>query len=155
MPVERAFEVGWAGGISIYLPGDNIALCGISEELYSENAALSTEYADFVAAYMNSWNESSNTDWTLAQLEQHDGELTMQMTEDQVKNSSSVRYTILQRNNFGDFAITTGNVVIEPDENNVLHIPADPMLLYAATDMEESPVPLTCVQSEKNGDDCT
>ena len=154
MLVERTSNVSGAGGISIYLPGDNMALYGISEELYSENAALSTEYADFVAAYMNSWNESSNTDWTLAQLEQHDGELTMQMTEDQVKNSSSVRYTILQRNNFGDFAITTGNVVIEPDENNILHIPADPMLLYAATDMEESPVPLTCVQSEKNGDDC-
>ena len=154
MLVERTSNVSGAGGMSIYLPGDNMELYGIAQELYSEDAALSAEYTEFVNAYMDSWSESTNTDWTIAQIENHDDELTLQLTEDQAKNSSLALYSILQRNGFGDFAITTANVVIEPDENNILHIPADPMLLYAATDMEEAPVPLTCVQAEKNGDDC-
>ena len=154
MLVEHTANVSGAGGISIYLPGDNMELYGISKELYSEDAALSAEYTNFIDAYMTSWNESTNTDWTLGEIQRGDDELTMQLTEDQAKNSSLALYSILQRNSFGDFAVTTANVAIEPDENNVLHIPADPMLLYAATDMEESPVPLTCVQAEKNGDDC-
>ena len=152
--VEYTSNVSGAGGVSIYLPGDNQELYGISKELYSENSALSAEYTDLIGAYMDSWNESINTDWTLGKLERHDDELTMQLTEDQVKNSSRFVYTVLQRNSFGDFAITTANVEVEPDENNILHIPADPMLLYASTDMEESPAPLTCVQSEKNGNEC-
>ena len=154
MLVEYTSNVSGASGMSIYLPGDNQELYGISKELYSEESALSESYTQFVNAYMDSWNESTNTDWTIAPIERSGEELTVQLTEEQVRNSSSAFYTVLQRNGFGDFAITTANVVIEPDENNVLHIPSDPMLLHAATDMEEAPVPLTCVQAQRNGEEC-
>ncbi len=154
MLVGYTANVSGASGISIYLPGDNQELYGISKELYSEESALSESYTQFVDAYMNSWKESTNTDWTIAAIERSGDELTVQLTEEQVRNSSSAFYTVLQRNGFGDFAITTANIVIEPDENNVLHIPSNPMLLHAATDMEEAPVPLTCVQAQKIGEEC-
>ncbi len=154
MLVGYTSNVSGASGMSIYLPGDNQELYGISKELYSEESALSESYTQFVDAYMNSWKESTNTDWTIASIERSGEELTVQLTEEQVRNSSSAYYTVLQRNGFGDFAITPANVVVEPDENNVLHIPSDPMLLHAATDMEEAPVPLTCVQAQKNGEEC-
>lgn len=90
----------------------------------------------------------------MADIERGEGELTLQLTQEQIKNASQAYYTVLQRNSFGDFAITTANFAIEPDENGILHIPNDPMLLHVATDMEEAPAPLTCVQAQKNGEEC-
>ena len=154
MIVRCTSNVTGAGGVSIYLPGDNIELYGVSEELYAENTALSPEYSAFVDSYMDSWIEGSNTDWSLAQIERQGDELTLQLTQEQVRNASQAYYTVLQRNSIGDFAITTANIAVEPDENNILHIPADPMLLNVATDMEEAPAPLTCVQSQDKGGEC-
>ena len=153
MLVGYTSNVTGANGVSIYLPGDNLDLYNVSGELYSQESALSAEYTDFVSSYMDSWIEGSNTDWTLPEIERGGDELTLQLTQEQVKNSSKACYTILQRNSFGDYAITTANVTVEPDENNILHIPANPMLLTVATDMEEAPAPLTCVQAELNGDE--
>ena len=154
MVVRYTSNVSGAGGVSIYLPGDNIELYGVSEELYAEGTALSPEYSAFVESYMDSWIEGSNTDWSLGEMTRQGDELTLQLTDDQVRNASQAYYTVLQRNSFGDFAITTANIAVEPDENNILHIPADPMLLNVATDMEEAPAPLTCVQSQDNGGEC-
>ena len=154
MIVGSTANVTGANGVSIYLPGDNLELYGISAELTEEDSALSQEYSNFVTSYMDSWIEGSNTDWTMADIERGEGELTLQLTQEQIKNASQAYYTVLQRNSFGDFAITTANFAIEPDENGILHIPNDPMLLHVATDMEEAPAPFRCVQVEKNGDDC-
>ena len=154
MVVQYTSNVAGANGVSIYLPGDNFELYGVSEELYAESSALSAEYSAFVDSYMDSWIEGTNTDWSLAEIENRGDELTLQLTEEQVKNASQSYYTVLQRNSFGNYAVTTANIAIEPDENNVLHIPADPMLLNVATDMEEAPAPLTCVQSQDNGGEC-
>ena len=150
MVVRSTSNVSGANGVSIYLPGDNPDLYGVSGELYSEETSLSPEYSAFVTAYMDSWIAGSNTDWTLPEIMREGDELTLQLTDEQVRNASQAFYTVLQRNSFGDYAITTANIAIEPDENNVLHIPADPMLLNVATDMEEAPAPLTCLQSQSN-----
>lgn len=152
--VGSTSNVAGANGVSIYLPGDNMELYGISAELYSEEEALSEEYSNFVNSYMDSWIEGSNTDWAIAEIERGEGELTLQLTEEQIKNASQAYYTVLQRNSSGNFAIATANIAIEPDENGILHIPADPMLLHVATDMEEAPAPFTCVQAGRNGDEC-
>ena len=150
MVVRSTSNVSGANGISIYLPGDNLELYGVSGELYSEESSLSPEYSAFVTSYMDSWIEGSNTDWTLPEIQREGEELTLQLTDEQVRNTSQAFYTILQRNSFGDYAITTANIAIDPDENNILHIPSDPVLLNVATDMEEAPAPLTCVQSQSN-----
>lgn len=154
MVVRSTSNVSGAGGVSIYLPGDNLELYSVSGELYSEETSLSPEYSEFVTSYMDSWIEGSNTDWSLPEIQREGEELTLQLTDEQVRNASQAFYTVLQRNSFGDYAITTANIAVEPDENNVLHIPADPMLLNVATDMEEAPAPLTCIQSQNNGGEC-
>ena len=150
MVVNHTSNVSGANGISIYLPGDNLELYGVSGELYSEETSLSPEYSAFVTSYMDSWIEGSNTDWTMPEIQREGEELTLQLTDEQVRNTSQAFYTVLQRNSFGDYAITTANIAVDPDENSVLHIPSDPMLLTVATDMEEAPAPLTCVQSQNN-----
>lgn len=142
-------NVAGAGGMSIYLPGDNPELYGVAGELYGEDAALSAPYQDFVNAYMDAWKEGSETDWTLADIEAENGELTMQLSQEQVNSATEIQYNVLQRNSFGSYALATGRIGLEPDENNVLHIPADPMLVAAATDMEEPSAPLTCTQIER------
>ena len=148
MIVRSTANVSGAGGVSIYLPGDNQELYSVSGQLYTAEASLSEPYREFVDAYMDAWTEGVNTDWGFEKIEQGDGELTLQLTEEQVRNASLIHYSVLQRNSFGDYAITTGRVAIEPDENNILHIPGDPMILAAVTDMENYAVPLTCTQIE-------
>lgn len=142
-------NVSGAGGVSIYLPGDNPALYEVSGELNSGDSALSASYQSFVTDYMDAWKEGSEMDWALAEMEEGDGELTMQLTQEQIDNASEIHYNVLQRNSFGNYALATGRIRLEPDENNVLHIPADPMLVAAATDMEEPSAPLTCTQIER------
>lgn len=146
--VKSTANVEGAGGVSIYLPGDNSELYSVSGQLYTEESSLSEPYQDFVSAYMDAWSEGVNTDWTFAEIQQGDGELTLQLTEEQVKNASQFHYSVLQRNSFGDYALTTGRIRVEPDDHNVLHIPGDPMILSAVTDIENYAVPLTCMQIE-------
>ena len=148
MVVRSTSNVSGAGGVSIYLPGDNQELYGVSEELYLGAEPLSDAYKGFVGGYMDARMEGINTDWSMPEPVLNGDELTLQLTEDQVRNSSRICYTILNRNSFGGYAINTAKIAVEPDENNVLHIPADPYLLTWETDMEDSPAPLTCLQTE-------
>ena len=151
MIVQSASNVSGAGGVSIYLPGDNRELYAVAGDLSSGESALPEAYSRFVEAYMNTRMEGEETDWTLGQPVQRGNELTLQLTEGQAANCSQAYYTILNRNSFGGYAINTARVAVEPDEDHVLHIPADPMLLTAETDMEQAQAPLTCVQTESSG----
>ena len=154
MVVRYTSNVSGANGISFYLPGDNLELYGVSEELSSEETVLSSEYSDYVQSYIETRIEGTNADWTLGEIERNGDELTLRLTDEQLKNMSQAYYTILQRNGMGSYAIATANISIEPDEDGVLHMPSDPLLINAATDLEEAPAPLTCVQEQKNGDEC-
>lgn len=154
MVVRYTSNVSGANGVSFYLPGDNLELYGVSEELSSEETVLSSEYSDYVQSYMDTRIEGTNADWTLGEIERNGDELTLQLTEEQVKNISKASYTVLQRNGMGSYAIATAYISIEPDEDGVLHMPSDPLLINASTDLEEAPAPLTCLQEQKNGDEC-
>ena len=155
MIVNSTANVSGAGGISIYLPGDNQELYGVASELYSDEEILSESYQEFVSSYTDAWFAGSSTDWKLAEMKENGEELTLELTPEQAKNASVFTYTVLQRNSMGEYAIATGRINITPDQNNVLHIPSDPMLLSAVTDMEEPAAPLTCVQMEHQGTEST
>ena len=150
MVVSESTNIDHTGGLSIYLPGDNSELAGLADELYTEETVLSAPYKNFVNAYKEEWLSGGKNEWTLEPIVVSDDELTLQLSEEQRKNTSAAYYTILLRNSFGGYAMTTCNVRIQPDENGVLHIPADPYLMTAKTDMEESPVPWACLQQETN-----
>lgn len=153
MVVRSATNVEGAGGVSIYMPGDNRELYEVAQELYPDDEQLSGEYEEFVSAYTDAWFAGSDTDWTLAAPQKENGEWTLQLTPEQAQNASEFSYTVLYRNSWGDYQIATCNVRIEADENNVLHVPEDPLLLTAETDLQESPKPWSSYQvSDSDGE---
>ena len=146
MVVRAASNVEGTGGVSIYLPGDNRELYEVSQELYPQDEQLSAIYGGFVETYTDAWFAGSDTDWALAGLQKGNGEWTLQLTPEQARNASEFSYTVLFRNGWGNYQIATCNIRIEADENNILHVPEDPMLLTAATDLQESSNPWACYQ---------
>ena len=154
MVVRASSNVEGAGGVSVYLPGDNRELYGVAQDLYAQSEILSGDYGEFVNAYTDSWFAGSDTDWTLARPERAGGEITLQLTQEQVKNASEMYYTVLFRNAWGGYQIATCNVKVEPDAGNILHIPEDPLLVTAGTDLQESIRPWACVQVSDMDGEC-
>ena len=177
MVVRGSSNVEGAGGVSVYLPGDNADLYDVAQQLYAEDEMLSDPYREFVETYTDYWKAGSNTDWTLAEIRKGakagsgdnidsgegtaagDGaapeaeEMTLQLTQEQAQNASEIYYSVLFRNGYGGYQVSTCNVRIRPDENNVLHIPGDPLLMTAGTDLQESATPWACVQVSDNGEE--
>ena len=177
MVVRGSSNVEGAGGVSVYLPGDNADLYDVAQQLYAEDEMLSDPYREFVETYTEYWKGGSNTDWTLAEIRKGakagsgdnidsgegtaagDGaapeaeEMTLQLTQEQAQNASEIYYSVLFRNGYGGYQVSTCNVRIRPDENNVLHIPGDPLLMTAGTDLQESATPWACVQVSDNGEE--
>ena len=153
MVVNSASNVEGAGGVSVYVPGDNRELYEVAQELYTQEDMISAGYEEFVSAYTDAWFAGSDTDWRLAELKKENGEWTLQLTPEQAQNASEFCYSVLFRNGWGDYQIATCNIRIDADENNVLHVPGDPLLLTAETDLQESSNPWACYQiSDSDGE---
>ena len=144
--VRSAGNVEGAGGVSFYLPGDNRELFRTAQELYTDQDILSESYKDFVDSYTGNWLEESTLDWKLPALQKKNGELTLQLTPEQANNASEIFYSILFRNGYGGYQTATCNVRISPDKDNTLHIPQDPLLVTARTDLEDSAKPWAFTQ---------
>ena len=152
MVVYSTSNVEGAGGVSIYIPGNNKSLFNASEELYANNAPISSGYKSFVDSFSGKWLSESEITWNLAAPSVGTDELTLQLTQEQAQNVSQAYYAILWRNEFGDYTRALTDIPIEADEEGILHIPADPMLVTTASDMEENDLPWTCRQvSDKSG----
>ena len=154
MVVGASGNVEGAGGVSVYLPGDNRELYGIAQEIYGQGEILSETYEGFVDAYTKAWFAGSDTDWTLGELKKGNGEMTLALTPEQVQNASEIYYSILSRNSMGGYQLATCNVRVTPDENNVLHIPGDPLLVTAGTDLQDSIKPWAFAQVSDNEGEC-
>ena len=144
--VRSTGNVEGAGGVSFYMPGDNKELFMMAQELYTEQDILSDSYKDFTDSYTGNWLEKSTTDWKLPAPQKKNGELTLQLTPEQAKNASEVFYSILFRNGYGGYQAATCNVKITPDKDNTVHIPQDPLLVTAGTDLEDSAKPWAFTQ---------
>lgn len=151
MIIHSISNVEGTGGMSIYVPGNNKALFNASGELRADKEKLSPQYQSFVESYTNEWFGESEIDWHLEELQEGDGELTLQLTQDQAENVSQAYYAILWRAFSGEYIKALVDIPIEADENGVLHIPADPMLVTVASDTRESGVPWTCRQVSRKG----
>ena len=149
--VASAANIGSTGGVSVYLPGDNSSLYAVSQEIYGEEDVLSGPYRNFVESYTDEWLKDPLDIWDFAPLRLDGEEVTLQLTPEQVENTSQAYYAVLQRNSFGEYAIAVANVRIEADENGVLHIPSDPLLITAETDMETCVAPWAFLQTEDSG----
>ena len=146
MVVHSTSNVEGTGGMSIYVPGNNKALFNVSGDLRADEKMLSSQYQSFVQSYTDEWFGESEIDWHLEELQEGDGELTLQLTDEQAENVSQAYYTVLRRDG-AYFSCAMNRVPVEADENGVLHIPADPMLVTVMSDTYASRLPWTCLQT--------
>ena len=143
MIVTMTSNVENVNGISIYFPGDNT-------ELYESSKKVDYYQSDSLNRLTENYSRSlisGETDWRLNEIEQSGDELTLKLTEDQSGELAKAMYTVLRRNSFGRFAYALCNIEIKPDENGILHIPSDPKLIAAVSDLSESYVPWTFVET--------
>lgn len=143
-----ASNVDRACGISIYVPGNNSELYDSSSELAGENASISDEYKAFVETYSEKWLSGSTLIWDLPEIKEGDGELKIELTQEQKEEVSEAYYTVLRKKG-SRYALSLMFVPIEVDENGVLHIPNDPLLPSVESDTYTSAAPWGCVQIDK------
>ena len=91
---------------------------------------ISTAYDSFVNAYVDEWFSASQVDWSFAEVQSNEEELTLQLTDEQVGALSEASYTVMvQPDDSSSYLILTSDISIRPDGENVLRVPADPRLI--------------------------
>ena len=148
-------EVEGSCGLSLYFPGENRQLYEAVVSNGNEGLYISDDYASFVDLYTKKWMTASAVDWEMPEPENTGAEVTLQLTQEQVDNLDKATYTVLIDEGDGFYRRALCKVEVEPDENNMLHIPADPTLIYAAGDLGSMSVPSAFVQSETRDDRAT
>ncbi len=138
-------NVDHAGGISLYFPGDN-------QELYSESQMVEHEISEqheaFIDAYADSWNKSGEVDWHLGKGEYEGDEIILRLDASQYAATSQAYYTILRYNIFSGYSYAMCNVQAEIDEEGRIHVPQDPDMIYAITDLSEAEMPWAFKQTQ-------
>lgn len=141
-------EVEGSCGLSLYYPGENRELYEAVVSNGDEDLYISDEYASFVSMYTEKWMTVSAVDWNMPEPENNGAEVTLELTQEQVDNLDKATYTVLIDEGDGFYRRALCKVEVEPDEKNMLHIPTDPSLIYAAGDFGSMSVPSAFVQSE-------
>ncbi|MBR4162789.1 MAG: leucine-rich repeat protein [Solobacterium sp.] len=133
------------GGISLYFPGDN-------QQLYSESQMVEHEISDqheaFMNSYADSWNKSIEVDWHLGKGEFEGDEIILSLDESQFASASQAYYTILRYNLFSGYSYAMCNVQAKMDDEGRIHVPQDPDMIYAITDLSEADMPWAFKQSQ-------
>ena len=148
MIVVQTSNVENAGGVAIYFPGNNSELVRIADQLYSDKKVFSETYRDLVNAYTEKWLNGKQIEWDLEIPDLSNDEITLQLTQEQMENYSSARYAVLEKTTSSGYTMKTMNIKIEPDENGILHVPTNPMLVAAESDLQTSPLLWSCYQQE-------
>ena len=157
--VSHAANVERTSGVSLYLPGDNRELYETFRQLAdtatsadatasadAQKSAATTEgpaaaggfsraYDAFVEASTAEWLATSSVDWTVPQPVATGDGLEVTLSDEQVYALATATYTVLQYEVPGRYRLLTANVRMQPDENGVLHVPADPPLIAVKTDI--------------------
>ena len=141
-------EVEGACGLSLYFPGENRELYEAVMSNDSSNVFVSEKFSEFVDVYTEKWMTASDVDWTLPEPKISGGEVTLQLSDEQVENLDKATYTILTDEGDGYYRRVIRNVAVQADEKNMLHIDSNPSLIFAESDFGELEVPCAFVQSD-------
>ena len=155
MIVYSTDEVEGACGLSLYFPGENRELYEAFSSNGNENLYISENYAEFIERYTEKWTTAADVDWTLAAPQAADGEITLQLTNEQAANIDKAMYTVLTDQGDGFYRRTLCDVEAEVDENQVIHVAKNPSLIFAVSDYATMSVPCAFVQTDKRGDVAT
>ncbi len=132
--VNNNANVSNACGVSIYFPFDNIKLYDHYEPLISQNGLSDADaYNKFVPEFVRTRSEIDTVSRGYTpDAETTEEEILIQLTEEEQKNMLGAYYTVLYEADNAEFdegyayRPVVVNVRVEPDENGVLHIPANP-----------------------------
>lgn len=117
-----------AGGVSLFYPCENKGQFEKNAYLY-KTINISPAYSRFLDSIASEWLTSKSRDWDLGSLSLVNGELQLQLTEDQLENMYAVTYTVLSGDG-GSYVPLIDKVSLTPDRRGIVHIPADPKVFY-------------------------
>ncbi len=149
MIVYSTDEVEGACGLSMYFPGENRELYEAVSTDENWNSYISESFAEFARRYAEKWTTAADVDWTLAAPVSANGEVSLQLTEEQAANIDKAMYTVLTDEGDGFYRRALCNAEAQVDENNVLHVNANPSLIFAVSDYEAMSIPCAFVQTDK------
>ena len=126
--VSQVSTVDGAGGVSLFYPCENK---GQFEKMSGQyrTVNVSADYSRFLDSIAAEWRSAKSRDWVLGELSVTDGEMQLQLTEDQLQNMSSVYYSVLNYDESGCLFLLD-KCSLTPDRDGVVHIPADPQAFY-------------------------
>ena len=148
MIVYSTEEVEGACGLSLYFPGENRELYEAVSSDENGNPYISENFAEFAKRYAEKWTTAADVDWTLAAPAAANGEVTLQLTGDQAANIDKAMYTVLTDEGNGFYRRALCNAEVQVDENNVLHVNANPSLIFAVSDYAAMSIPCAFVQTD-------
>lgn len=149
MIVYSTDEVEGACGLSMYFPGENRELYEAVSADENWNSYISESFAEFARRYAEKWTTAADVDWTLAAPVSANGEVTLQLTEEQAANIDKAMYTVLTDEGNGFYRRALCNAEAQVDENNLLHVSKNPSLIFAVSDYAAMSIPCAFVQTDK------
>lgn len=123
-------------GLTLYYPYGN-------KDMYRGAGTLvrsilpSEDYYSFLSALTGTWLAGHERDWALSAVQQEGEEYTLQLTQDQLENMAGAYYTVFWKDTDGKYLPVMENISVRPDENGVLHVPADPTLICMTMNEDE------------------
>lgn len=131
-------------GLTLYYPYNNMDYYAYNWYMVADGMMAGAQnYYSYLSAFVDQYYASTARDsfTTRGLLETASpDEFTMQLTQQQVDALSGAYYTILKKQDDNDgYGPVLMNVSVQPDENNVLHIPYDLGLFCCITDEAEEP----------------
>lgn len=145
--VKSYANVEHANGVSFYYPYRNKQQYQKWKDV-AESVSVASEFKTFVKTLTARWLSGRSRDWSLKW--EKDG-YSLQLTEEQMKDTAAVYYTLLERGESFDYHPILEKVRIYPDENGLVRVPADPEIICLKTD-EESVDAWPAIQVEAQED---
>ena len=158
--VHNAANIPDAYGVSVYLPATSQLLWDMSAEVLG--GTMGKDFRNLTTSYAQRWNEELGINWTLSQLDlsrapgeaalSEDGtEYCVPLDDEQLEGLDQASYTVLAYEN-GTYRPLLSDVVVVPNEEGVLHVPADPNVLVLASSTSDKPIPLFAQQISQGVD---
>ena len=125
-------NVGNACGVTLYYPSGNHG------QFYEMRAAydalgLNRQYSEYLNEMSRLWQNAKRRSWILEKPVLSGDEYLLRLSEEQLENTVSVSYSILQKKENGEYVLVLSGCSADPDKEGILHFPRDPELIALET----------------------
>lgn len=141
--VKSYTNVEHANGVSFYYPYKNKTMFQQWNRV-SGTVSASDGFTNFLNTLSKKWLSGRSKDWSLNWEE--DG-YSVQLTEEQMKDTAALYYTVLQRGERYEYHPILEKIRVYPDENGLVTVPSDPQVICMQTGQDDVD-PWPVVQTE-------